>query len=56
MGEVRPKQTENDYVLTDDFMVLDNMMDEKTINLLNDPVNLSKSLKHQFDEVANRRL
>jgi hypothetical protein len=36
-------------------MMLDNMMDEKTIGLLNDPVQLSKTLKQQFDEAASKR-
>jgi hypothetical protein len=49
-------EKEKEYELTNDFMVIDSMMDEKTISLLNDPVELSKTIKQQFDNVANRRL
>jgi hypothetical protein len=41
-------------VVADNFMMLDNLMDEKNIGLLNDPVQLSKSLKQQFDQASRR--
>jgi hypothetical protein len=37
-------------------MAKDTLLDELNISLLGDPILLSKSLKQQFDEVANKRL
>lgn len=38
-------KAEHDYELQNEFLILDNLMDEKQIGLLHDPVELGKSLK-----------